>query len=131
MARASPAASARQPRRLLRRAAAARERERRERVAEERHRHRAAAELLGDERELEQLEARAAVRLGHREARDADLGEPLPERGHGLALAVEDRAHRLRRALLRDEAAHRVLEQLLLFGEGEIHAPSPPRKAVR
>ena len=121
MARAAPAASRGSHAACCAALAAARERQRRERVAEERHRHRAAAELLGDERELEQLEAGAAVRLRHDEAGDADLGQPLPERGHGLALAVEDRAHRLRRALLRDEAPHRALEQLLFLGEGEIH----------
>jgi hypothetical protein len=79
-------------------------------VAEERHRHRAAAELLGDERELEQLEAGAAECLRHAEAGDADLREALPERGHGLVLAVEDRAHRLRWTLRRDEAPHRLLK---------------------
>ena len=121
----------RQPALLLRRASAVHERERRERVPEERDGHGAAAQLLGDQRELEQLEARAALRLGHDEARDADLGEPLPERRHLLPVAVEDRAHLLRRALLRDEAAHRLLQQLLLVREREIHPPSPPKKAVR
>jgi hypothetical protein len=96
-----------------------------ERVTQERDRNGAAAQLLRYEREIEQLEPRSPVLFGDDEARDAHLGEALPERDAALALAVEDLAHLLGRALPGDEAADCLLEKLLLFGQREIHPVTP------
>ena len=49
------------------------------RRAEERARRARSAELLRDQREIEQLEPGAAVRRRHDHAGDAELGEPLPQ----------------------------------------------------
>jgi hypothetical protein len=90
-------------------------------VAEERHRQRALAEHLGREREVEHVERAAAVLVGEREARDADLDESLPERGVVSVAGLEQRSQPRRRTLRRGEAADRILEQSLLFREPEIH----------
>jgi hypothetical protein len=97
------------------------DRETRERVTEDRARQCARAELLHHQRELEQAESGAAERLGHGEPGDAHLGEALPERGIVTGAGVEDLAQARRRALARDEAAHRLLEQELLLGQAEMH----------
>src|SRR5262245_2978107 len=70
---------AREPTLALPGAPAGRDREPGERVAEEGPRQRGRAEHLGREREVEDLEPGAAVLLGEREARDAELREPVPE----------------------------------------------------
>ena len=73
------------------------------------------AEHLGDERQLEHFESGAAVLFGDREARDAHLCEPAPERRHVLGIGVEDLAQTGCGTFVLDEAAHRLLEHLLLF----------------
>ena len=51
------------------------------------------AEHLRDQRLLEQLEARAAELVGHRDRAEPELDEPLPQLGVVPVVAVEDRAH--------------------------------------
>ena len=111
-----------QPAALLRIASRELDRETRERVTEARARQGARTELLHHERELEQPETGAAERLGNGEARDAHLGEALPERRIVARARVEDLAQPRRGTFARDESAHGFLEQLLLLGETEVHA---------
>ena len=87
----------------------------------ERHRRRGAADLLGDDAELERRQARAAVLLGDADARHAEIDEALPDLvGMGF-VAVEHAPHDFGRALVGEEFANLLLEQLLVVGEIEVH----------
>ena len=114
---------ARQDRLALRRIGDERDAERRERVTEEGTRHGELPEQLGHEREVEQLHARAALLLGHDQPRDPHLDEPRPERRVVPRARVEELPQARRRALVLGEAPHRLLEQLLLLAQSEIHRP--------
>jgi hypothetical protein len=78
-------------------------------------------EHLGDQGELEHLEPGASVRLRHDQARHAHLGQALPECRIVPRARVEDLAQPGRRALAVDEARNRLLEQLLLLAQSEMH----------
>ena len=87
----------------------------------ERHRRGGAADLLGDDAELERREAEPAELFGDADARHAEIDEALPDLlGVGL-VAVEHAAHDLGRALVGEEFANLLLEQLLVVGEIEVH----------
>src|SRR5205085_11486641 len=111
----------RQPARLRAGVVAREERRRRERAGEERARRAGAAELLGRERHVEQLLAGAAVLDRDLEPGDAQLREPVPERGIVAARALHDPPHARRRAFRLEPAADRVLQQDLLVREPEVH----------
>ena len=72
-------------------------------------------------------EAAAALGLGHQHARDAELGERAPDRAVVGAVLFAQLAHALDRHLIREEAAHRLVEQELIFRESEIHESLPPQ----
>ena len=76
---------------------------------------RGVAELLGHQREVEQLALEPAVLRRHDHAGDAELGELAPERLLVLAVALHDLPHPRRRTLLGEKALDRVLEQQLIF----------------
>jgi hypothetical protein len=80
---------------------------------------------LGDQGQVEHLEAGAAVGLGHAQARDAHLDQALPQGGVVATAGVEDLAQPRRRALRLGEAAHGLLQQLLLLGQSEMHQRDP------
>ena len=118
---------ARQQRPLLLGAAELRDRQRAEqRGLEQRDRRRAASGFFEDQRELEEAEPAAAVRLGQRDAEQARLRELPPQ------LAVEARrAGALERALalvaraLGEDLARELGDLLLIVAEGEIHGRAP------
>jgi hypothetical protein len=113
---------ARQPGLALRVAPSERDRDAGERVAEEGPRRAGVAEHLGREREVDELEPRAAVGLGDLQPAEPQLDHALPERGV-VSLPLEDGPRVRRRALLGEEAADRLLQQALLVGEVEVHWP--------
>src|SRR5262249_37465793 len=80
------------------------------RGAGERARAPAVAQRLGGEREVDQAEARAAEALGEVQAAEAELDHALPQR-RIVAKALEDPAQVHGPALVREEAAQRLLEQ--------------------
>ena len=87
----------------------------------ERHRRRGAADLLGDDADLERRQAHAAICLGNADARHAEIDEALPDIvGMGFG-AVEHAPHDFGRALVGEEFANLLLEQLLVVGEIEVH----------
>ena len=89
--------------------------------AVERYWSRGAADFLGDHTEFERREAEPAVGLGNAGRRDAQVDQALPDLvGEGL-VAVEDAAHHFRGALVGEEFAHLLLEELLVVGEIEVH----------
>ena len=110
----------------LRVAAAERHGEPGERVAHEGARQTALADHLLGEREIEQLETGAAVRLVDHETREPHLDEPLPEVGLVAVSPIEDLAQPRRRALVVEIAPDGVLEHLLLFTEAEVHGTGSP-----
>ena len=87
----------------------------------ERHRRQRAAHFLGDHAEFEMARAGAAECFGDRDAEKAHLGEALPQFLVVRRLAVEHRAHRLRRAFLGEKFPRLVAHLLLFVGEIEIH----------
>src|SRR5262249_15958727 len=98
----------------------------------ERDRRQRAAELLGDQHQLEVAETRPTLRLGHHGAEPAHLGDALPERcvvGHLLGL--EDLPADVEAPLLREEFARGMLDELLFLGEFEIHRGAPFDSGVK
>jgi hypothetical protein len=79
------------------------------------------SDLLAEQHEVDFAEAHAFVRLGHEQPDQADLGELLPERARPARLARPQRAHGVGCAFAREEVAHGLLEQLLVFREVELH----------
>ena len=116
----------RQPGAPLLLAASQPDRQRGERVTEERPRCSGAAERLGRERQVDQLEAGATVLLGQVESREAELRHALPQGRIEARLPLEDLAHHRHRALVLEELGNRLLEQLLLVRESEVHLPGLP-----
>ena len=111
----------REPALALRFAAAQGDRDAGQRVTEEGTRQAAVAQRLRRQRQLEHLQARAAVGLGHDEPGEAHLRQALPERRVVPGAGVEDLPQARRRTLALDEALHRLLQQLLLLGQAEMH----------
>src|SRR4029077_16361380 len=87
----------------------------------ERNRRERAAELLRDQCELEPAEAGAAEALRSRRPEPAHLGDALPERIAVGAVALQHAATHSEPAVLVEIVARRLLEQLLVFREIEIH----------
>ena len=83
--------------------------------------HRGAAQALGHERQVEQLEPGSAELLGDRRAAEPHLDEGLPQIGVVTGVAVEDLAHPRERALVLRQLANGLQEQLLLFRDVEFH----------
>ena len=82
------------------------------------------AHLLGHDHEVDDAltrEAAATVVLGHEERRPAELGASRPPGAVEAVGVVGQRAHRGERRLLLEELARRLLEELLVFGEAEVH----------
>ena len=90
-------------------------------MAEERPRSAPPAERFGAHREVEKLEVRSAVLLGHDETRDSHLDEALPQRGVVPGVALEDLAQVRRGQLVREQLLDGLLQQFLFFREIEIH----------
>src|SRR5262249_43414431 len=87
-----------------------------------RDRRERAADLLGDQHELEVAEARAAEALGDRGAEPTHLRDALPQRAVVGLVGLEHRAtHRERRVLV-EGVAGGLLDELVVLGEVEIHA---------
>jgi hypothetical protein len=78
------------------------------------------AELLEHNGHVDHAHARAAVHLGHQQARRAERGEPRPHVVARAALVVEHLAHVRDRRPLREEAAHRRAQELLILAELEV-----------
>src|SRR4029434_5095090 len=87
----------------------------------ERDRRERATELLRDQRELEPAESSAAIFVGHRRAQPTHLRHALPERVAVGAIALQHAAAHVDPAVLGEIIARRLLEQLLVFGEIEVH----------
>ena len=80
--------------------------------------------LLGHDGEIDDAltrEAPTAVVLGHEERRPAELRTPRPPRPVEPVGIVGEGAHRGERRLLLEELARRLLEELLIVGEAEVH----------
>ncbi len=121
------ARDARQPARLLRRAAELRERKRAEHERRERRvGHHGAAELFEQRAQLEKAHPHAAVRLGNRDPEQIRFGELRPERGIepvGRALCG---AQPLLRRLALEDLAGEGANRLLLFAGFEVHLVTAP-----
>jgi hypothetical protein len=87
-----------------------------------RRRRQRAAELVVEDRRLEQRLAAAAVGLRDQDPDEALLRELLPETVGIAAGVVLEGAHDVDRGVLRAEGAHHVAQNAVLFGEVEIHA---------
>ena len=119
---ASPDAISGQPFLLLRVAAGEQDRFGREiDRGGKRHRRQRAAHFFGDHAEFEMAGAGAAECFRDRDAEKTHLGEALPQFAVIGLLAVEHRAHRLRRAFLGEEFSRLVAKLFLFVGEIEIH----------
>jgi hypothetical protein len=96
----------------------------------ERHRRRGAADLLGDDAKLERRETEPTELFGNSDTRHAEIDEAFPDLLGVSFVAVEHAAHDLGRALVDEEFANLLLEQLLVVGEIEVHdertLASPP-----
>ena len=83
------------------------------------------AHLLEEQGGLDHAEAAAAVRLGQREAEPAELRDLLPQRVALTARVVPQEAHRRGLHVLVEEPAGRVLQELLVGAEREVHGVRP------
>jgi len=97
------------------------------------------AHLLGDDGQVEQAaaaEAAATVGFGDEERREPELGGLAPPRRIEALSAFGPRPHGRDRALVVQEFLHRLVEQLLIVGESQVHASDSqlaetPRGATR
>jgi hypothetical protein len=80
-----------------------------------------AAQLLDDNRELEQTVAGAAVLLGHVQPEPAEVGRSLPVSGQLLRLGVHRRARRRRRAVAGEHLARGLPQRLMVLGDADRH----------
>jgi hypothetical protein len=87
----------------------------------ERNRSQRAADLLGDQHQLEVAKASAAEFFRHGGSEPAHLADALPERGVVEILALEHAAAARQRRVLHEVIAGRLLDQLLVLGEVEVH----------
>ena len=78
-------------------------------------------ELLDEDAEVQVAEAGAAVLLGNHEALPAELGHLLPEVRAVAGLVFFHGPHVFFGALVLEEVARRVADQVLLFAEAQIH----------
>ena len=83
--------------------------------------HCVAAALLEQKHEVERAETEPAVTLGRRQTEDPELGEVVPQPGDAAALRLPGIGERFVRALLREQLAHGLLHQALIFRELELH----------
>ena len=79
------------------------------------------AALLGQQHKILLAHAQPAVRLGHRDAGQPELGELAPERVIAAAVRLPARADPLGGHLVDQEIVHRFPEQQLIFVKREIH----------
>src|SRR5262249_54955503 len=85
-------------------------------------RRRVTPDLLEDRRDLEEAEARAAVRLGHRRGEQPRLGERLPQLAvEAHATALLERAHALVAGEVVENLAGELCDRLLVVGKREVH----------
>src|SRR5207249_1691822 len=91
-------------------------------------RHEAAPHLLHDDHQVAVAEPEAAVLLGQDDARPAEPGHLAPERAREAVRVgrVTQRPDALQGRAPRDELARRVLEELLLFREDQVHQSGSP-----
>ena len=87
------------------------------------------AELLQQQHEVDVGAAEAALLLGHEHAEHAHLPEVRPQRGVVTRAFLPRRAHVRGRALLGEEVAEALGEELLVVGEREPH--QRPRGSCR
>jgi hypothetical protein len=76
---------------------------------------------LGDECGIQEREPAAVLRLGHQDARHAELGQRAPDRAVVRAVLPAQLAHALDGHLVREEAPQRLVEEKLIFRESEVH----------
>src|SRR5207248_7058760 len=110
-----------QPPVLLRRAAEAVDGHGRQHRRQIRRRARGPPELLLENGRLDEAERAAAGVLGQGEAEPAELRHLLPQRLALAARVVPPEPHLRRLAVLVEEGARGVLEELLIGAEGKIH----------
>src|SRR5712691_7419591 len=91
-----------------------------------------AAHLLEEDRALDHPEGAPAVRLRQREPEPAELGHLLPQRLALAARVIPEETHGGGRHVLVEERARRVLQELLVGAEREVHGvtPSGGRRAL-
>ena len=90
-----------------------------------RYRRQRPAHFLGDHAKLEMTGAGAAEGFRNRDAEKAHVGKTLPQFAVIGLLAVDDRAHRLRRAFLGEKLSRLVAQLFLVVGKIEIHGGYP------
>jgi len=100
----------------LRPAAGPRQGERGQRAVEERAGGGRAAELLGDQAQLDHTLARAVQLLGNGEADPPELGPALPQLVVGVLARAGQRTHQRRGAACREQAAGHLAQGGLLLG---------------
>jgi len=86
--------------------------------------HKVLPEALEDQHGLDRPAAEAAILFGERQAEDAKLGELRPDPGAPATGERGDLLALLEAVGVGEEALHRVLQELLFFGEIEIHGGS-------
>ena len=93
---------------------------------------RGAAELFEQDRGLDHAEPASAVGLGQGEPEPAELGHLLPHRLALTARIVPQETNGRGLAVLVEKRARRVLQELLVRAEGEVHGvrPSAGRRAL-
>jgi hypothetical protein len=87
----------------------------------ERHGRRSAADLFGDDADLQRREAQPAIGFGNAGGRHAEIDEALPHVFRMSLIAVEHAPHHFGGALVGEEFANLLLEQLLVVGKIEVH----------
>src|SRR5262249_14406223 len=81
-------------------------------------------DLFEHDARLEEAEAAAAHRLGHRDADDAGLRERLPQVAVEAVVLGDDLLRALERGGVGEDLGREVAEILLVGGEGEVHQRS-------
>jgi hypothetical protein len=90
--------------------------------------HDAAAELFHHHHRIDRPEAHAAVRLGHVQAEQAQIGQVFPGVLR-VAAGLDDAAPPLERVALVDPFAHRVAQHFLVVAEIEVHVITRPSQS--
>ena len=89
------------------------------------------AQLVEEDGRLDHAEPAPAVLLGQRETEPAELRHLLPERLALAARVVEHGPHERRLAVLVEEGARGILQELLIGAEREIHGAPPTPSSGR
>ncbi len=89
-----------------------------------------APELLRRDQHVDRAAAEAAVRLGHGQRGQAQLGERAPLLVANARVRMDDRAPRVEAVALVEIAAQRMGELLLFFAESEVHGAAPHRPRI-